>query len=117
MSAIEQLQLWETYQEYWCEHKPSITVYVRDHEWLEVGAYVYKNFDRISGISFLPHSDHSYKQAPYQEITEAQYEELLISFPKNISWEGLNSYETEDTTKGAQTFACSGDVCEIVDIT
>lgn len=117
MSALDQLILWRIYQSYWCEHKPSITVYVRDHEWMSVGAFVYEHFDEISGVSFLPHSDHSYKQAPYQEITEAQYEKLLSEMPKSVDWTKLSSYEEDDNTMGSQTFACSGDVCEIVDIT
>jgi ribonucleoside-diphosphate reductase alpha chain len=117
LSAIEQLNLWLTYQRHWCEHKPSITVTVRDEEWLEVGAWVYKYFDEVSGISFLPHSDHSYKQAPYQEISEREYINALSLMPEKIDWSLLSSYEKEDTTKSSQTFACTGEVCEIVDIT
>ena len=117
LSAIEQLNLWLTYQRHWCEHKPSITVTVRDEEWLEVGAWVYKYFDEVSGISFLPHSDHSYKQAPYQEISEREYIDALSLMPEKIDWSLLSSYEKEDTTKSSQTFACTGEVCEIVDIT
>ena len=116
MSAIEQLELWLVYQRHWCEHKPSITVTVRDHEWLEVGAWVYKHFDEVSGISFLPHSDHTYQQAPYQDITKHEYEELLALMPKKIDWTKLSEYEFEDTSKGSSTFACVGGVCEIVDI-
>jgi len=117
MGALEQLSLWLTYQRHWCEHKPSITVYVKDHEWLEVGAWVYKHFDEVSGISFLPHSDHSYRQAPYQEISEREYKDALALMPSRIDWSKLKYYETEDTTKSSQTFACTGEVCEIVDIT
>jgi ribonucleoside-diphosphate reductase alpha chain len=117
MSAIEHLELWLTYQRYWCEHKPSITVTVKEHEWMEVGAWVYKHFDEISGISFLPHSDHSYRQAPYQDCTKAQYEELSSIMPKNVDWSELTKYEKVDTTVGTQTFACSGDKCELVDLT
>lgn len=117
MSAIEHLELWLTYQRHWCEHKPSITVTVREHEWMEVGAWVYKHFDEISGISFLPHSDHSYRQAPYQDCTKAQYEELCAIMPKNVDWSELTKYEKVDTTVGTQTFACSGDKCELVDLT
>lgn len=117
MGALEQLNLWLTYQRHWCEHKPSITVYVKDHEWLEVGAWVYKHFDEVSGISFLPHSDHSYRQAPYQEISEREYKDALALMPSRIDWSKLKCYETEDTTKSSQTFACTGEVCEIVDIT
>ena len=117
MTAIEHLNLWLTYQRYWCEHKPSITITVKEHEWMEVGAWVYKHFDEISGISFLPHSDHSYKQAPYQDCTKDQYNALLAKMPKNFDWSELKNYEKEDKTVGTQTFACSGDKCELVDIT
>ena len=117
MSAIEHLELWLTYQRYWCEHKPSITITVREHEWMEVGAWVYKHFDEISGISFLPHSDHSYRQAPYQDCTKEEYEKALESMPKNVDWSILTRYEKEDKTVGTQTFACSGDKCELVDLT
>jgi ribonucleoside-diphosphate reductase alpha chain len=117
MTAIQQLELWLTYQRYWCEHKPSVTITVKEHEWVEVGAWVYKHFDEISGISFLPHSDHSYKQAPYQDCTKEQYEALSAKMPKNVDWSLLKSYEKEDSTKGTQTFSCTGDKCEIVDLT
>ena len=117
MTAIEQLELWLTYQRYWCEHKPSVTITVREEEWPMVGGWVYDHFDEISGISFLPHSDHSYRQAPYQECTEAEYKELLKSLPKDVEWNGLGEYEKEDNTSGTQTFACSGDACEVVDLT
>jgi ribonucleoside-diphosphate reductase alpha chain len=117
MTAIQQLELWLLYQQHWCEHKPSITVTVRDHEWMEVGAWVYKHFDEVSGVSFLPHSDHTYQQAPYQEVGQREYEELLKLMPYKIDWEKLSDYEKEDNTKSSQTFACTGDVCEIVDIT
>jgi len=116
LNAIEQLEVWLMYQRHWCEHKPSVTITVREHEWLEVGAWVFKNFDEMSGVSFLPHSDHSYKQAPYQEIEQDEYKELNKLMPKNIDWEKLSEYEVEDTTVGSQTLACSGDSCEIVDI-
>lgn len=115
MTAIEQLELWLIYQNNWCEHKPSITVYVRDNEWLEVGAFVYKNFDKMSGVSFLPYSDHSYKQAPYEEVTEGEYKRFMSVFPKQVKWEEFS--EQEDNTKGVSTFACSGDYCEVVDLT
>ena len=117
MTAIEHLELWLTFQRHWCEHKPSITVTVREHEWMEVGAWVYKHFDEISGISFLPHSDHSYQQAPYQDCSKEQYEEALAKMPENVDWSLLVNYEKEDNTKGTQTFACSGDKCEVVDLT
>ncbi len=115
MTAIQQLELWLLYQQHWCEHKPSITVTVRDHEWMEVGAWVYKHFDEVSGVSFLPHSDHTYQQAPYQEVGQREYEELLKLMPYKIDWEKLSEYEKEDNTKSSQTFACVGD-CEIVDV-
>ena len=117
MTAIEQLETWLTYQRHWCEHKPSVTISVRDDEWLEVGAFVYKHFDEMSGVSFLPHSDHTYQQAPYQDCTKEEYKELLKTMPKKIDWTKLSEYEQEDNTKSSQTFACSGDVCEVVDIT
>jgi len=116
LSAIEHLNLWLTYQRYWCEHKPSITITVKEHEWMEVGAWVYRHFDEISGISFLPHSDHSYRQAPYQDCTKEQYLEELNKMPKDIDWSNLSKYEKEDKTTGTQTFACSGDKCELVDL-
>ena len=117
LTAIEHLELWLTYQRHWCEHKPSITITVREHEWMEVGAWVYKHFDEISGISFLPHSDHSYRQAPYQECTEIAYTTLSVEMPKNVDWSLLKNYEKTDTTASSQTFACSGDKCELVDLT
>jgi len=117
MTAIEQLEFWLKFQRGWCEHKPSVTINVRDHEWMEVGAFVYKNFDEISGISFLPHDDHVYQQAPYQEITEKDYEQLKAKMPKDIDWAMLSSFEYEDHTASSQTFACSSGSCEIVDIT
>lgn len=117
LSAIDQLELWKTYQEYWCEHKPSITVTVRENEWPSVGGWVYEHFDMISGISFLPHSDHSYRQAPYEECDDRKYLEMLEKMPENIDWSKLSDYEKEDNTAGTQTFACSGDSCEIVDLT
>ena len=116
MSAIEQLETWLTYQRAWCEHKPSVTVSVRDDEWIEVGAFVYKHFDEMSGVSFLPHSDHTYQQAPYQDCTKGQYEELLEFMPSRIDWTKLSEYEQEDNTVSMQTMACSGDSCEIVDL-
>lgn len=116
MSALEQLSLWLVYQRHWCEHKPSVTITVRDHEWLEVGAWVYKHFDEVSGVSFLPHSDHTYAQAPYQEVTEDMYEKALEKMPTSIDWKELSLYEAEDNTESSQTFACVGGVCEIVDL-
>jgi len=116
-TAIQHLDAWLMYQRNWCEHKPSITVTVKEHEWMEVGAWVYKHFDEISGISFLPHSDHSYRQAPYQDCSKEEYEKVLVSMPIDFDWSKLTSYEKTDSTVGTQTFACSGDKCELVDIT
>ena len=117
MTAIEQLETWLLYQRHWCEHKPSVTISVRDDEWMEVGAFVYKHFDEMSGVSFLPHSDHTYQQAPYQDVDKDTYNVLLKSMPKKIDWAGLSEYEKDDNTAAMQTMACSGDVCEIVDLT
>jgi ribonucleoside-triphosphate reductase len=116
MTAIEQLETWLTYQRHWCEHKPSVTISVREHEWLEVGAFVYKHFDEMSGVSFLPHSDHTYQQAPYQDCEKGEYQRLLKLMPKSIDWTKLSDYEQEDNTVSMQTMACSGDSCEIVDL-
>jgi ribonucleoside-diphosphate reductase alpha chain len=117
LTAIEHLNIWLVYQRAWCEHKPSITVSVKEDEWMEVGAWVYKHFDEVSGISFLPHSDHSYKQAPYQEVTKEEYETLVSKMPNEIRWEDLSFYETEDGTSTNATLACSSDGnCELVDI-
>jgi ribonucleoside-diphosphate reductase alpha chain len=116
-TAIEQLETWLTYQRHWCEHKPSVTISVRDSEWMSVGAFVYKHFDEMSGVSFLPHSDHTYQQAPYQDCGKSEYEQLLSLMPKAIDWTSLADYEKEDNTSGSQTMACSGDSCEIVDLT
>jgi len=117
LTAIEHLNIWLVYQRAWCEHKPSITVSVKEDEWMEVGAWVYKHFDEVSGISFLPHSDHSYKQAPYQEVDKAEYDALVEKMPKDIRWEDLSFYETEDGTSTNATLACSSDGnCELVDI-
>ena len=116
MSAVDQLTMWLMYQQEWCEHKPSCTVTVRDHEWMDVGAFVYRYFNEMSGVSFLPHSDHVYQQAPYQDCTKEEYHAMLKNSPENIDWNRLMDYEKEDTTAGSQTFACSGEVCEIVDI-
>ena len=117
MTALEQLELWLTYQRSWCCHKPSITVSVGPEEWDEVGDWVYGHFDEMSGVSFLPRSDHTYAQAPYQDITAEQYEAAMETFPKSIDWDTLALYERGDTTVGSQTLACTGDVCEIVDLT
>ena len=116
MTAVEQLELWLTYQRHWCEHKPSVTISVRDSEWLSVGAFVYEHFDEMSGVSFLPHSDHTYQQAPYQDCTKEEYEEMHALMPDSIDWSELSEYESEDNTVSMQTMACSGDSCEIVDL-
>jgi ribonucleoside-diphosphate reductase alpha chain len=112
-SAIQQLKHWLTYQRHWTEHKPSITVSVKEHEWMETGAWVYENFDEMSGVSFLPFSDHVYKQAPYQDCSEEEYMELLGRMPKNVDWAELSKYETTDTTVGSQELACAAGFCEI----
>lgn len=116
MTAIEQLDVWLAYQREWCEHKPSVTVSVRDHEWMDVGAWVYRHFDEVSGISFLPHSDHSYQQAPYQDCTQREYTDMISIMPESVDWLKLGDYEKDDTTSGSQTLACSAGVCELVDI-
>jgi ribonucleoside-diphosphate reductase alpha chain len=117
LTAIEQLEMWLAYQRHWCEHKPSVTINVKKDEWFEVGAFVYKHFDEMSGVSFLPYDDHVYQQAPYQEIGKAEYEKLLGLMPEKIDWTLLTNYEESDNTVAMQTLACSGDVCEIVDLT
>jgi ribonucleoside-triphosphate reductase len=111
MTAIEQLELWLIYQRHWCEHKPSVTITVKDEEWPEVGAWVWKYFDEISGVSFLPHSNHTYVQAPYEDLTKEQYEIMLASMPRDFSWDGFE--EHDDNTEGSQTLACVGGSCEI----
>jgi ribonucleoside-diphosphate reductase alpha chain len=116
-TAIEQLELWLIYQTYYCEHKPSVTISVCEHEWMQVGAWVYENFDKISGVSFLPHSDHSYQQAPYEDCTEEVYLEALATMPDSVNWDRIKEYELSDTTRGMKTMACTGDVCEMVDLT
>ena len=112
LSAIEQLKLWLVYAKHWCEHKPSCTISVKENEWPEVGAFVFDNFHSISGISFLPYSDHVYKQAPYQECTEKEYKELAKKIP-TLNWTKLNEYETVDYTTSSQEMACTGNSCEI----
>ncbi len=117
MTAIEQLKLWTKYQQHWCEHKPSITVSVKEHEWFDVGAWVWNNFDSISGISFLPFSEHTYRQAPYQDCTKKEYNELLTKIPKKVDWSKLSNYEQQDYTVASQELACSAEGgCEIVDL-
>lgn len=130
MTAIQQLELWKVYAMHWCEHKPSVTISVKEHEWLEVGAWVYEHFDLVSGISFLPFSDHTYKQAPYQDITKEEYEgkfqkletsegntiNVDMNMPIDIDWMDMAQFETHDTTNGNRELACSAGACEIVDI-
>ena len=116
MSAIEQLEYWLMFQRHWCEHKPSVTVSVKEDEWMRVGAWVYDNFDEVSGISFLPFSDHTYAQAPYQDITGGEYEQAYKQMPASMDWSKLADYEKEDTTSGGRELACTADACEMVDI-
>jgi len=117
MTAWRQLSLWHTYAKEWCEHKPSVTVSVKEDEWVNTSAWVYDNFDDISGISFLPFSDHTYKQAPYQDCTKEEYNELLKQMPKKVNWASLSDYESQDYTSASQEFACTSEKgCEIVDI-
>lgn len=116
MTAIEQLDYWLLFQRHWCEHKPSVTISVKEHEWMRVGAWVYDNFDEVSGISFLPFSEHTYKQAPYQDIKEEEYDVLTKAMPTAIDWSKLQEFEKEDTTSGSKELACTAGVCEMVDI-
>ena len=113
LTAIEQLELWKTYQVHWCEHKPSVTISVKEEEWIDVGAWVYKNFDLMSGVSFLPYSEHTYKQAPYQDCSEKEYKDLLNKMPTSVDWNKLSEYEKSDMTVGSQELACSAGSCEI----
>lgn len=117
LTAVEQLETWLIYQRHWCEHKPSVTVSVKEDEWLDVGAFVYKHFDEMSGVSFLPYDGGTYQQAPYQECSKEEYEEALSKMPKSIGWSKLSEYEVEDNTSGMQTLACASGMCEIVDLT
>ena len=116
MSALEQLEIWKCYAQHWCEHKPSVTISVKEDEWIPVGAWCWENFEYVSGISFLPFSDHTYQQAPYQDIDEKTYKKLAKEMPTDINWNKLQEFETEDTTKGSQELACTAGVCELVDI-
>ena len=114
VGAMEQLKLWKAYQNHWCEHKPSITVYYTDSEFLQIAQWIWENFDLCSGISLLPYSDHVYQQAPYEDITAEKYEELLAAMPVDVDWEDLGNFEMEDNTTGSQELACVGGACEIV---
>ena len=117
INAIEQLGLWSTYQKHWCEHKPSVTISVKEHEWVEMGNWVWNNFDDISGISFLPFSEHTYRQAPYQDCTREEYTKAVKTMPKNVDWSLLSTYEEKDFTVGSQELACAADDgCEVVDL-
>jgi ribonucleoside-triphosphate reductase len=118
LNAMQQLEIWKIYAEHWCEHKPSVTVSVKENEWIEVGAWCWKNFDHLSGVSFLPYSDHTYKQAPYQEISKEEYARVRKTMPKKaIDWSQLKDFEKEDNTTGSQELSCTGGVCELVDLT
>jgi len=111
LTAIEHLDIWLMYQRHWCHHKPSVTISVKEHEWMDVGAWVWKNFDEVSGVSFLPHDGGSYRQAPYEECSKEDYEALLAKMPKDIKWDDL--VEQEDNVEGAQMLACTSGSCEI----
>ena len=112
MTAIEQLEHWKIFHDHWCHHNPSITVYIREKEWPAVGAWVWDNFDCCGGLSFLPHSDHSYQQAPYEEVTKAKYEELKEEMPE-VDWSSLSEYEETDQTTAHRELACTAGVCEL----
>jgi ribonucleoside-diphosphate reductase alpha chain len=116
-NAVEQLKTWLMYQRHWCEHKPSVTINVKDDEWMDVGAFVYRNFSEMSGVSFLPYDGGTYQQAPYQECDEKTYLDALEIMPDSLDWSELSQYEQEDNTVSMQTMACSGDTCELVDLT
>ena len=112
LTAVEQMEVWMMYQEHWCEHKASVTVSVHEHEWREVGAWVYENFDSVSGISFLPYNEHVYEQAPYQDCTEEEWKELNSQMPV-VKWDDLSKWEHEDYTTASQELSCHGNSCEI----
>ena len=113
VGAMQQLELWKAYQNFWCEHKPSITIYYTDDEFLDVAQWIWKNFDMCSGVSLLPYSDHVYQQAPYEDATDEMFAELVAKMPKDINWDDLANYEVEDNTIGSQELACVGGACEI----
>ena len=115
-TAIQQLEFWRVYQNHWCEHKPSATIYVQEEEWLDVGAWIYRHFDTVSGLAFLPNSEHIYKQAPYIDITKDEYDSWVKKMPVNVDWSRLSVYEKTDTTTGSQELACSAGVCDLVDL-
>jgi ribonucleoside-diphosphate reductase alpha chain len=114
INAMEHLEIWKIYQDHWTEHKPSITVTVKEHEWMDVGAWVWKHFDSVSGVAFLPYSGHIYKQMPFTECTKEEYEAELAKMPKDVDWSLLSKYEKEDKTTSSHELACSGGSCELV---
>lgn len=116
LTAIEHLEIWKVYKQHWTEHNPSVTISVREEEWIAVADWVYENWEHIGGISFLPYSDHSYKQAPYEECSESTFKQFSADMPKSIDWSLLSAYEHEDTTSGTQTLSCTAGNCEVVDI-
>jgi ribonucleoside-diphosphate reductase alpha chain len=116
LTAVEHLEIWKVYKQHWTEHNPSITINVKDDEWIEVASWVYDNWEFVGGISFLPYSDHVYKQAPYQDITSTDYEQLSREVPKAIDWKYLEDYEHEDTTTGSQSLACVAGNCDVVSV-
>lgn len=116
LTALEHLNIWKVYKQHWTEHNPSVTISVRENEWIEVANWVYENWEDVGGISFLPHTDHTYRQAPYQDVTEADYFLKKAEMPDTIDWSMLSAYETEDNTSGSQTLSCSAGNCEVVDV-
>ena len=114
LQAIDHLNLWLAYQEHYCQHKPSITVNYSDSEFLPVGQWVWENFDKISGISFLPKSDHVYAQAPFEAITKEMYN-AYVMIP--VDFNNLSFYEKTDTTTSSHTMACTSGACELIDLT
>jgi ribonucleoside-diphosphate reductase alpha chain len=114
LSAVEQLERWLTYKRHWCEHNPSCTVTVKEHEWIDVGAWVYEHFDELTGVSFLPHTEHIYKQAPFMEVDKQEFTKANKLMPKDLDWTRLGAYETSDQTVGSQTMACTSGECEII---
>jgi ribonucleoside-diphosphate reductase alpha chain len=116
LTAIDHLELWKTYQDHWTEHKPSITVNIRESEWMDVGAWVYRHFDSVSGVAFLPYSGHSFRQAPYCEVTKEEHDKAMAVMPKNVDWSKLGQFEIEDNTQMEKTLACVGDSCDLADL-
>jgi ribonucleoside-diphosphate reductase alpha chain len=112
-TAIDALETWKLLQDHWCEHKPSATVNVREDDWMDVGAWVYRNFDKLSGVSFLPYDGGSYRQAPYQEVTKEEYEQFVKDHPYEIDWNNLPLFEKEDNTTGTQELSCVAGACEV----